>query len=235
MAFKNYYDILGLEPSASQEEIKKAFRKLSLKFHPDKNDGDTFLAEMFKNINEANEILSDTTKRKFYDETLYNYNSSINKFNNDSPRAAASSQVHEDLINIFNLIKKYFEIEENVLSKRLTLLRANNIPKPKYVTASKVLFPILIILLIYFVFKPKPDYADRYKEQQKNAYNYKWVTIEKAIINKYPDISSTVIDTVPKGTGFDCIEETQYCIKVECYDKDGNRKEGYIWKKYFGK
>jgi len=44
----DYYKVLGLEKSASQEEIKKAYRKLSMKFHPDKNDGDIFFENMFK-------------------------------------------------------------------------------------------------------------------------------------------------------------------------------------------
>lgn len=55
---KNYYTILGIHKESTQEQIKIAYRKLSLKFHPDKNDNDEFLAEMFKNSNEANETLS---------------------------------------------------------------------------------------------------------------------------------------------------------------------------------
>lgn len=72
---KNYYDILGLEQSATNEEIKKAYRKLSLKFHPDKNDNDTYFSDMFKSITEAYEILNDSVKRKEYDRSLLdNYN-----------------------------------------------------------------------------------------------------------------------------------------------------------------
>ncbi len=65
---KDYYYILGLKQTASTEEVKKAYRKLSIKFHPDKNDGDEFFAERFKEIQEAYEILIDTSKRKAYDE-----------------------------------------------------------------------------------------------------------------------------------------------------------------------
>jgi len=54
---KDYYYILGIARDASQDEIKKAYRKLSTKFHPDKNDGDKFFAERFKDINEAYETL----------------------------------------------------------------------------------------------------------------------------------------------------------------------------------
>jgi curved DNA-binding protein CbpA len=54
-----HYETLGLKPSASQEEIKNAYHKLSLKFHPDNNDGDEYFSEMFKNFKEAYEVLSD--------------------------------------------------------------------------------------------------------------------------------------------------------------------------------
>ena len=67
---KDYYYILGIARNASQEEIKKAYRKLSTKFHPDKNDGDKFFEERFKDINEAYETLVDNTKRKIYDARL---------------------------------------------------------------------------------------------------------------------------------------------------------------------
>lgn len=67
---KDYYYILGVARNASQDEIKKAYRKLSIKFHPDKNDGDKFFEERFKDINEAYETLVDAAKRKIYDDRL---------------------------------------------------------------------------------------------------------------------------------------------------------------------
>ncbi|PIE50808.1 MAG: molecular chaperone DnaJ [Flavobacteriales bacterium] len=64
---KNYYYFLGVEENASEEEIKKAYRKLSLKYHPDKNSGDDFFAERFREVKEAYETLIDEEKRKAYD------------------------------------------------------------------------------------------------------------------------------------------------------------------------
>ncbi|HLS30132.1 MAG TPA: DnaJ domain-containing protein [Flavobacteriaceae bacterium] len=64
----NYYKILGIDKSASQQEIKRAYRKLSIKFHPDKNDGDPFFENMFKQIQEAYEVLGDAQKRYAYDQ-----------------------------------------------------------------------------------------------------------------------------------------------------------------------
>jgi curved DNA-binding protein CbpA len=64
---KSHYEILGLEPDATFEDIKKAYRKLSLKFHPDKNQGDEYFASMFRQINDAYSVLSDAEKRRSYD------------------------------------------------------------------------------------------------------------------------------------------------------------------------
>jgi curved DNA-binding protein len=65
--FKDYYAILGLNKTASSEEIKKAYRKLARKYHPDLNPGDKTAEAKFKEINEANEVLSDPDKRRQYD------------------------------------------------------------------------------------------------------------------------------------------------------------------------
>ena len=65
---KDYYEILGVKKSASAEEIRKAFRKLARKYHPDVNPGDKTAEEKFKTISEANDVLSDPKKRKIYDQ-----------------------------------------------------------------------------------------------------------------------------------------------------------------------
>ncbi|MDR0407026.1 MAG: molecular chaperone DnaJ [Holosporales bacterium] len=64
---KDYYAILGVSRSASQDELKKAFRKLAVKYHPDKNSGDKVAEQKFKEINEAYDILKDEQKRAAYD------------------------------------------------------------------------------------------------------------------------------------------------------------------------
>lgn len=78
----NYYDVLGVQKNASSDEIKKAYRSLAFKYHPDRNPGDKTAEEKFKEINTAYDILGDETKRRNYDLTgqtnysnqSYNYN-----------------------------------------------------------------------------------------------------------------------------------------------------------------
>ena len=65
---KDYYGALGVKKTASSEEIRKAFRKLARKYHPDVNPNDKKAEEKFKEISEANDVLSDPKKRKIYDQ-----------------------------------------------------------------------------------------------------------------------------------------------------------------------
>jgi curved DNA-binding protein len=73
MEYKDYYKILGVDKKATQEEIKKAFRKLAVKYHPDKNAGNSQAEEKFKEINEAYEVLGSADKRSKYDELGSNW------------------------------------------------------------------------------------------------------------------------------------------------------------------
>ena len=68
MAERDYYKILGVNKTASEEEIKKAYRKLAMKYHPDHTKGDKAGEEKFKQISEAYAVLSDKEKRRQYDE-----------------------------------------------------------------------------------------------------------------------------------------------------------------------
>lgn len=89
MEYKDYYKTLGVARNASDEEIKKAYRKLAMKYHPDRNPGNKEAEDKFKDINEANEVLSDSKKRARYDQLGESYNQwqqgggSANNFNWD--------------------------------------------------------------------------------------------------------------------------------------------------------
>ncbi len=73
MEYKDYYKILGVDRKASKEEIKKSYRKLALKYHPDRNPGDKQSEEKFKELNEAYQVLGDSEKRAHYDQLGESY------------------------------------------------------------------------------------------------------------------------------------------------------------------
>ena len=67
-AKRDYYEVLGVSKDASADDIKKAYRKAAMKYHPDRNPGDKTAEEKFKEINEAYEVLSDADKKARYDQ-----------------------------------------------------------------------------------------------------------------------------------------------------------------------
>jgi len=73
MEYRDYYQILGVDRKADEKEIKRAYRKLALKYHPDKNPGDKQAEEKFKELNEAYEVLGDAEKRAKYDQLGASY------------------------------------------------------------------------------------------------------------------------------------------------------------------
>src|SRR5215211_8196459 len=75
MDYKDYYKTLGVERNASEEDIRKAYRKLAMQYHPDRNPNDKQAEERFKEINEAYQVLSDPKKRDHYDRLGSDYSS----------------------------------------------------------------------------------------------------------------------------------------------------------------
>jgi len=88
---KNYYEILGVSENASEDEIKKAYRRLAKEYHPDRHQGDASAEAKFKEIGEAHDVLKDPAKRRKYDE-LRRYSSG---------GASGNSMSYEDFINRF--------------------------------------------------------------------------------------------------------------------------------------
>jgi len=85
MAVQDHYKVLGVERKATQDEIKKAYRKLARTYHPDKNPGDAKAEERFKQISQAHDILGDPDKRKEYDRALTNPFSNVGRGGSGQP------------------------------------------------------------------------------------------------------------------------------------------------------
>lgn len=103
---KDYYYILGLTRDADEQEIRQAFKKLSLKFHPDRNEGDKFFEDHFKEVQEAYEILGDPDRRAKYDAQLEAKQSPA------APPAAVDTA--RPLIQIFTISRKVIGAQEPV-------------------------------------------------------------------------------------------------------------------------
>lgn len=110
MQYKDYYEILGVDKNAGQDEIKKAYRKLAKKYHPDAHPGDKKLEDKFKEANEAYEVLGDEEKRKKYDQfgkeqhfsNGYNFDPSQYGFGNNV-RYEYSTSGSSDFSDFFNM------------------------------------------------------------------------------------------------------------------------------------
>lgn len=122
---KNYYDILGIKIDSDSNSIKDAYRKLSKKFHPDLNPNDDFFEKMFRNLNEAKEVLLDESSKHNYDKVLDLH---LSKFDNaNTTREDIERQVKEEFQEILRkkekeIKRKYYAInqlknEEQKLSK----------------------------------------------------------------------------------------------------------------------
>lgn len=108
--FRNYYDILGVTRNATGEEVKRAFRKLARRYHPDVNPGDKSAEEKFKDINEAYEVLSDEGKRAQYDEFSRYWRGS----KTPSRRSPSSRAVEQD----FSQFKDFNSFVEQLRERR---------------------------------------------------------------------------------------------------------------------
>ncbi|QWT86445.1 J domain-containing protein [Chryseobacterium sp. PCH239] len=144
---KDYYYFLGISQDASEEDVKKAYRKLSLKYHPDKNANDDFFADRFREIQEAYETLSDRALRRTYDQNLeshqrsfrYNIPPAIKTFTANKIHAKKGEEIiinwqtsNADVVKVlpFGLEKPYgeriFKITEFKDGKFQLLLHATN-------------------------------------------------------------------------------------------------------------
>ncbi|MFT3947993.1 MAG: J domain-containing protein [Agriterribacter sp.] len=119
MSFKNYYAVLGVAPNASQDDIKKKFRKLALLYHPDKNAGNEFASIRFREIQEAYETLSNTDKRIIYNRVWRDHypkaNISVAEENSPGSILLKCKKLQQDIrgMDAFRINQQYVQAELN--------------------------------------------------------------------------------------------------------------------------
>ncbi|CAK73518.1 unnamed protein product (macronuclear) [Paramecium tetraurelia] len=117
VAAEDYYKLLEVSPEASDNDIKKAFRKLSVTYHPDKNPGDKQATKRFQDINKAYEILTDPEKRMIYD--FYGEEALTNPQNYNRQKGPnAQAEIHVTLEELYNGTDREFTLQKKVLCKQ---------------------------------------------------------------------------------------------------------------------
>jgi curved DNA-binding protein len=113
MDFKDYYKILGVDKSATTDEIKKAYRKLAMKYHPDRNPDNKAYEEKFKELTEANEVLSDPEKRKKYDTLGSNWKQYANAGSGFGGAGSGGYQYSGDINDLFGNVGGFSDFFES--------------------------------------------------------------------------------------------------------------------------
>lgn len=182
---RDYYYILGINSNASGQEIKTAYRKLSLKFHPDKNDGEKFFEERFKEIQEAYETLSNSTKKQQYDSKLHQYKSSQrnrDSFRNDEE---LKRKYEEELKKREEEIKRHYqEREERIKNQAKSKNKDEEFGKeekkrkrPKRKINKTTIYVLLGIIvggiIIFFQLSPKSNLKSNNLDLVQNTKNEK--------------------------------------------------------------
>lgn len=186
---RDYYYILGISEKANEQEIKSAYRKLSNKFHPDKNNGEKFFEERFKEILEAYEILSKSDKRKDYDLRLSYFKSS-------RPNSDDLKKKEEDLRRKFEEEYRKKQEELKKAYEDLETKTKNESEKGKESLGIPLFFIIVIFigLLIYFLLTNQ--------NESKSTISDKSPTSPKVVYIQPPLIKSQA-PSVIESNGFD--------------------------------
>ena len=204
---KNYYDLLGLKQECLPNDIKKAYRKLALKFHPDKNEGDEYFAEMFKQINEANEVLSNPLKRKEYDSLINNDIKETKRTKSETSKTSSTTnekteyEKREKLVELIKRTDKYWlkKEEEKIREEGYQHIKSSR--KLNHLNITNILGSILIILIVVVVYAKTPTEQTTIEKPIKEAVetpkihnNYKKIKNTKSNIIKQKTLNVTEIE-----------------------------------------
>ncbi len=149
---KNHYQTLGLENNASQDEIKKAYRKLALKFHPDKNIGDSFFEELFRGIKDAYDILSNPVTKRKYDLEYNTFISKTNSKENSTYQQNSTRNRQQTYTPNPKPKRNYFELVKQINPKKFLFEKTTKIKEVFSTTNLKSLsFKVKLVFLFKLI------------------------------------------------------------------------------------
>ena len=122
MAVKDYYRVLEIPQNARQEEIKKAYRKLAMQYHPDKNTGNPYAVQYFREIQEAYDVLSNPVKRSEYHQARWQFGS--HSARNEPPVAPSADLIYQEALKIKKYVKQLdvFRMNQGALATQFEQL-----------------------------------------------------------------------------------------------------------------
>ncbi len=228
----NYYEMLGLKSDATAEQIKSAYRKLSLKFHPDKNDGDNYFSEWAKKINEAYEILGNPSKKLAYDKQL---KKDENTSNSNSYRNTNNS------INEYKVLSQIRDLTPAFLNAKSALANAQHIYNraaskkvPNKFTATRILFIIFLFLVSAYGFK-NMDFNQILNFKSTSVNTNSRVTAKSGlVIRDNPSVEGNEITVAPHNAKLNVIDNQVASDYISgksgnWYQVEYNGKTGYAW------
>lgn len=122
MPVKDYYQVLEIPYNAREDEIKKAYRRLAMRYHPDKNTGNPFAVQHFREIQEAYDVLSNPVKRSEYHQLRWQYTGQTSRF--DSPVPPSPELIYQEAVKIKNYVRQLdvFRMNQEALATQLSQL-----------------------------------------------------------------------------------------------------------------
>lgn len=202
------YLILGLDEDASHEQVKYAYRKLAMQYHPDKTKGDEFLTSMFKRIDTAYKILSKGSG------------------NAESFSSKSSAPVYNEPPMLRQWIADYQRAQQYISEEQYNLKRIQSTQNIRYLSFQNLLKVIGGLVLISMFFYPERLRSNR--KQSLQANQNRWVLKNEAILYKKPDMKGSVLRSLKSGDKLDSLGETKYYYKVRL--DSGTKISGYILK-----
>jgi len=201
----NYYDILGIPQTTTADEVKKAYRKLSLKFHPDKKEGDEYFSQMFKQINIAYNTLIDPEKRKLYDFQL-------REQSNVKSSAERLKKLEEELSYRESLLNQQFsynqqnQVSKTKYSSKWYATEKTNADFPIKIKHVKYFLWVVIVALVWTIgSKGNQSEKDRANKQATYVKPKKKVKRKKQKSQSY---QPQTIDTIQAKTDVEPLVET---------------------------